>query len=188
MGDFPSFNLLLSCIMFVVPMLVSSTRFNFKKAVFGIMFSLSFLVYVSLEFLLVLTSTILNTYFCPFILSDMDYPYQSPNFFLLMEATLIDLQTSAYPLPLSISKLQPMGGTTTCFCLFVTLGWTTLISPNFNLGWSSLFLPLQVSYHKSTLSNLQTSSINGKMKWWSKSTRRKRNEPSKNKERQPCPW
>ena len=130
-------------------MLMSPTRFNFeKKVVFGVVSSLSFLVFVPFGFLLVLTSTILNTYFCPFVLNDMDYTYQSPNFFLSMEAKLINLQTSSYPLPLLISKLQPRGGTTTYFCLFVTLGWTTLISPNFNLGWSSLFLPLQVSYHE----------------------------------------
>ena len=73
MEDCPSFNQFLSYIMFVVPILVSQTRFNLeKKAVFGIMSSLAFLVYVPFGFLLVLTSTILCPYFCVFFLSDME--------------------------------------------------------------------------------------------------------------------
>ena len=94
MENCPSFNLFLSCIMFVVPMLVSLTHFHFeKKVVFDIMSSLSFFVFVPFGFLLALTSTILNTYFYPFILNDW--------------TTLINLQSSFYrwKLHLSISKL-----------------------------------------------------------------------------------
>ena len=103
--------------------------------------------------------------------------------------TLINLQTSFYRwnLHLSLSKLQLRGGTITYLCLFVTLGWTTLISPNFNLGWSKAYFCLsKCPIMKSTLINLQTSSING-MKWWKKSTRRRQRKQTKQERKTTLP-
>ena len=115
--DLPSFNLSLNCIMFTVLMLVSQTRFNFeKKAIFDIMSSLSFLVYVPIGFLLVQTSTILNTYFYPFFLSDMELHLFLPLLSIGDQPYICVANT--YPLHLSL-PLQPRDGTTTYFCLFV---------------------------------------------------------------------
>lgn len=135
MGDCPSFNLSFNYTMFTVPILVSFICLTWeKKVVLGIMSSLSFLVFIPFGFLLALTSTILNTYFCPFVLNDMDYIYQSPPFFLSMESSLF-LPLQVLSLHLSISKLQPRSGTTTYFYLSeCPIMKSTLISLNFSLS------------------------------------------------------
>ena len=118
MGDCPSFSLSFNCIMFTVPILVALIRLTFqKKAFLGIISSFSLLVFIPLEFLLALTSTVLNIYFFPLILNDMDYTYQFPTFFLSMDSNLFLPRKVLFALSIPTYLFQMIMGTTNIFLL-----------------------------------------------------------------------